>query len=126
MVSSIIENLVCCIVNPRVDLLYSGDFGIHQWFLSRFENPIVVFKIHEWIYSSQVILPSISGFEYNRKPCGCIGDPRLALVYSDHFGIHHWFLSRTGNPVVLLEIHVWICSTQVTLASPMVIYGQAK
>ena len=77
-----------------MDLLYSDGFGIHQWFLSRTVDLIVVFKIHEWIYSTQVILASISGFEYNRKPCGSVVNPREDLLHLGNSDFHQGFLSR--------------------------------
>ena len=46
-----------------MDLLYLGDFDIHQWFMGRTGNPVVVLAIHEPIYSTWVILSVTSGFE---------------------------------------------------------------
>ena len=45
-----------------MDLLYLGNFDIHQWLIGRIGNPVVVLEIHEWIYSTWVGLISISGF----------------------------------------------------------------
>ena len=43
-------------------LIYSDDFGVHQWFLSRIRNTVVALEIHEWMYSTWIILAAISGF----------------------------------------------------------------
>ena len=55
-----------------MDLLYLGNFGIHQW------------------------------FEWNWKPCGCIVNPGVDLLYLSNFDIHQWFLGRIANPVLVL------------------------
>ena len=44
-----------------MDLLYSGNFGTHQWFSGRIRNPVVVLLIQKEIYSTWVILASTSG-----------------------------------------------------------------
>ena len=51
-----------CIVNLTVDLPYLGNFDIHQWFMGRTGNPVVVSAIHKLIYSTWVILSATSGF----------------------------------------------------------------
>ena len=81
-----------------MELLYSDNFGIHQWFLSKTGNP-----------------------------CRCIQDERVDLLYSGNFRIHQWLLSKIGNvnPVVVLEmdllnsgtfgIHQWFFVESETL-----------
>ena len=106
-----------CIVNPGVDLLYLSNLDIHQWLLSRIRISVVVLSIQEWIYSTQAILTSTSDSEKNPKPCGCIVNPVVDLLYLGNFDIHQWFLSRIRNPISLFKIHERNYSTLITLVS---------
>ena len=56
-----------------------GNFDIHQWLFSGIRNPVVVFKIHEWIYSTLIILVSTSGFLV-----------KLKTLYVVVFKMHDW------------------------------------